>query len=431
VTAVKNELNRRDFLAGAAVLVGAPLLAAGSDAVAGATRTDAGTTNVIAYVGSYTTAAVLNAHGVGISVYRIDARTGRWRLIQVLAADDGDPAIPPPGADPLPVNPSYLALDHTQTRLYTVHGDATQLSSFAIDERSGELTRLNTVDTGRQNPVYITVDPTNRWVVVANLDPPGSIITLRRQRDGSLGPIAGDITLPGTPGPHKIEQLGCQPHQARFDPTGRWLAVPDRGLDRIFVLRLDTANGALSLNDPGWVSTRELAGPRHIAFNPTAPFAYAIDELRSTVTTYRWDNKRGTLEALQVLPSTPPDMTGDCRAAEIVVAPSGRHLYASNRSGAGVIDPQRPKDTIGVWTVDPDTGLLEPLTWTSTDGYVPRFFTVDAAGTRLYAANQVTDSIVTFAIDARTGRLRPTGTPVDVRSPACIILRETAPHAAG
>ena len=99
-------------------------------------------------------------------------------------------------------------------------------------------------------------------------------------------------------------------------PTGRWLAVPDRGLDRIFVLRLDTANGALSRNDPGWVPTRELAGPRHIAFNPTAPFAYAIDELRSTITTYRWDNKRGTLEALQVLPSTPPDMTGDCRAAE-------------------------------------------------------------------------------------------------------------------
>ena len=70
------------------------------------------------------------------------------------------------------------------------------------------------------------------------------------------------------------------------------------------------------------------------------------------------------------------------------------------------------------------------MTWTSTDGYVPRFFTVDAAGRRLYAANQVTDSIVTFAIDARAGRLRPTGTPVDVRSPACIILRETAPHPA-
>jgi 6-phosphogluconolactonase (cycloisomerase 2 family) len=43
-------------------------------------------------------------------------------------------------------------------------------------------------------------------------------------------------------------------------------------------------------------------------------------------------------------------------------------------------------------------------------------------GGRLYAANQVTDSIVTFAIDAGAGRLRPTGTP------AWIILRETAPH---
>ncbi|WP_421107956.1 beta-propeller fold lactonase family protein [Streptomyces sp. NEAU-S77] len=47
-----------------------------------------------------------------------------------------------------------------------------------------------------------------------------------------------------------------------------------------------------------------MAGPRHICFHPTLPYAYAIDELRSTVTTYRWDAARGALEGVQTPRST-------------------------------------------------------------------------------------------------------------------------------
>lgn len=415
-------LDRRDFLKGAAVAtVAAPLLAA-DPAPAKRARDDPGGRESTAYVGSYTDH--ISGTGVGISVFSIAGQSQRWRIVQVLEAND-NPGAPVNGGNPLPVNPSFLTMDHRGRHLYAVHGDSHYVSSFAIDPHSGRLTLLNIVDTARQNPVYLTVDPGGRFLVVANLDVPGTVITLPILSDGSLGPIAGDIGFPGTPGPHRAQQLGSQPHQATFDPSGRWLVVANRGLDRVFVLRMDPATGALALNHPGWVQVREMTGPRHVAFNPRLPYAYSVDELRSTLTTYRWDRRHGRLAPLQVLPTQPSTMTGDTRAAEITVARSGRYVYAANRSGMGVIDPQKPKDTIGVWSVDTATGLLSAVEWVSTQGYVPRFFTIGASGSRLYAANQATNTIVPFSVDRTSGRLRRSGDVVAVRSPVAIVLRSS------
>jgi len=58
--------------------------------------------------------------------------------------------------------------------------------------------------------------------------------------------------------------------------------------------------------------------------------------------------------------------------------------------------------------------------WESTQGKVPRFFALDPSGTFLYAANQNSDTIVTFRVDASTGRLKPTGQIVRTGSPSSI-----------
>ena len=41
------------------------------------------------------------------------------------------------------------------------------------------------------------------------------------------------------------------------------------------------------------------SGPRHIAFSPTAPFAYAVNELDNTVTPLAYDAKAGTLSVIE------------------------------------------------------------------------------------------------------------------------------------
>jgi 6-phosphogluconolactonase len=343
-----------------------------------------------AYVGSRAKKAA------AITVWRTDP----WELVQTVPA----------------VNPHFLALSADKRRLYAVHGDATQVSAFAADPATGLLTPLNTVDTGRRNPAHLAVDPTGRWLVVAHFAPPGSVTSLPIAATGRLGPVTGVLQLPGTPGPHKTQQLGSNPHQVVFDPAGRWIVIPDRGLDRVFTAALDTATGALRLNRPGGIQTREMEGPRHVAFHPKRPLAYVVNELRSTVTTYHWDPAAGTLRPLQVLASTPPSATGDSRAAEIAVATAGGHVYVSNRGDEG-------PDTIGVFGVDPRAGTLLPGRWVPAEGSTPRFFCLDPSGRQLFVTNEDSGTVVGFSVDPADGGLTAGRVLARTGGPACIVFR--------
>ena len=412
---------RRSVLIGAAA-AGAGVTGISPAASASATRARHPRRELLAYVGSRTTRQ-RNARGAGITVWKVPAGHGRpWELLQTVAADDNDPATPTP-ADAVPINPSFVILSDDQRFLYAVHGDSTKVSAFAVDPVSGMLTLINTVDGGRLNPVHLAIDPSGHWLVVAYLTAPGAVLVFPRNPDGSLGTLTSTLELPGTPGPHKTQQLGPNPHHVVFDPSGRWLAVADRGVDRVFIASLDAGSGVLTLNDPGWVQVREIEGPRHIAFHPDRPYAYLVNELRSTVTTFDWDAAAGTLTTKQVVPSHAPTFVADTRAAEIAVSPSGRYVYASNRSGAGDNTPGGPDpDTMGIFEVRRG-GTLEPVGWVSTEGIRPRFFGIDPTGQRLYVANEVTDTIVGFSLDGGGRVLHSMGVVARTGSPTTIAWR--------
>src|SRR6185436_9494946 len=98
--------------------------------------------------------------------------------------------------------------------------------------------------------------------------------------DGSLGPVTDLAALQGTPGPNRTEQASSHPHDVVFDRQGRFIAVPDKGLDATFVFSLDPS-GKLVPATPPSVASRPGAGPRHADFHPTTPFAYVLNELDS------------------------------------------------------------------------------------------------------------------------------------------------------
>ena len=58
----------------------------------------------------------------------------------------------------------------------------------------------------------------------------------------------------------------------------------------------------------------------------------------------------------------------------------------------------------------------------------PRFFALDPSCTLLYAANQDSDTIVTFRVDQATGKLAPTGEVVKTGSPVSIVFRAAGPR---
>ncbi|MEU9342698.1 lactonase family protein [Streptomyces sp. NPDC048278] len=358
-------------------------------------------TGAVAYVGSRTTAA-REGRGKGIEVYDVGPRGDVWTLLQTVGLD----------------NPTFLATDHSRRFLYAAHGDLDYVSAFRIDPDSGLLSALGRQETGGRNPAHLAVDPTDRFLVVANHSS-GSVASLPLLADGRLGPVSDLLALPGEPGPHRTDQTGSKPHHVPFTPDGRFVVVPDKGLDQVFTLTLEPDSG--KLGHLRSAAARECAGPRHIAFHPRLPYAYTIDELRSTVTTYRWDARDGALEAVQTLSSTAPTTTGDSRGGEIAVSPDGRFVYASNRGGAGDSTPGGPEpDTIGVFAVE--DGMLTPVGWTSTEGIRPRFFCLGPDGRKLYAANERSHSIVVFDVDPGTGLPRPNGAVVRTGSPVCVLF---------
>jgi 6-phosphogluconolactonase (cycloisomerase 2 family) len=324
------------------------------------------------YVGSRTTRE-RSARGEGISVFQLDPVNGNLTLKQVVRDL---------------VNPSYLTLNRKGNRLYTVHGDGNEVSTFAVDLETGQLEFLERQDCRGKNPVHLALDPTEQFLIVAN-HLSGTLAVLPVQADGTLGPVCQEVSLEGTPGPHRKEQPFSKPHYVAFDPSGRFVLVPDKGLDRIFSFRF--IEGRLQPASVPHVDAREGAGPRHMAFHPSAPLAFVVNELDSTVTTYRFDTETGELSPLQVLSTLPDTFCGNSRAAGITVDSSGRNLYASNRG----------HDSVAAFEIDVGTARLRFKDAQSTLGRTPRFFTLSPDAAFLFALNEDSDTICTFNLRSR------------------------------
>ncbi len=351
-----------------------------------------------AFVGCYTTAD-RDGRGVGIGVYGVDAASGAWEQVRVVTDV---------------TNPSFLALHPQQRVLYCVHGGSGEgVSSFAIDPIGGELNALNTRPSGGTNPVHLSVHPGGTCLVVANYTG-ATVAMLPIAPDGFLAPPSQVVDLKGETGPDPIEQSGPHPHDIPLDPTGTFAVVPDKGLDRVFVFRLDVDQQTLVPTPQGGVRARAGAGPRHAAFHPSTPHAYVVNELDSTVTTYHFDKDTGALETLQTLGTLPVDFSGQNTGAEIAVAPSGSFVYASNRG----------HDSVVIFAVDPGSGRLTTVGWEPTQGQQPRHFALDPSGTFLYAANQASDTITTFRVDPTAGTLQPTGQVIRTGSPVSIVFAD-------
>jgi 6-phosphogluconolactonase len=351
--------------------------------------------NLFAYVGCYTTPE-RDGHGKGINVYRVDRRTGAFSHVQLLEGLE---------------NPSFLAIDAAGRHVYSVHGDRSEATSYTIDPQTGRLRVLNRQPTGGCNPIHLDFDSTGRSLVVTNYGS-DSIAVLPIGADGALGPYPTLTTVKGKLGPHRTEQKNIRPHHNPLDRQGRFFYLPCKGGDSVIAYRLDKKRGVLiHVNE---VASRPGAGPRHIDFHPRRALAYVINELDSTITTYRQNRETGALTPLAVVPSTPPEFTGYSTGAEIAVDRAGRNVYVSNRG----------HDSIGVFAIDPAKGTLAPRQWVPTKGGTPRFFAFDPEQRFLYVANQSSHSIVTYKV-GRDGLLSSAGRSLRVASPACIVFSQT------
>ncbi|HET6308951.1 MAG TPA: beta-propeller fold lactonase family protein, partial [Rhodopila sp.] len=222
---------------------------------------------MFAYVGGYTTPD-RDGRGNGINVYRVDPVNGAWSHVQRVGGLE---------------NPSLFTLSRDGGRLYSVHGGRNLVSAFAIDRRTGMLTLLNQVDCQGINPVDSALDPTERFLVVANYGT-GAVAVMPVDEDGRLLPVSQLVALEGAHGPHPTEQTSSHPHAVVFDPSGQFVVVPDKGLDRTFFFRFEGGR----IVEQGFVASAAGGAPRHAVFHPERPVLYVNNELDSTVSVFDW-----------------------------------------------------------------------------------------------------------------------------------------------
>ncbi len=347
------------------------------------------------YVGTYT-----DKDSRGIYAYRYDSESGELTSLGLAAPAE---------------NPSFLAVDPSGRYLYAVNetgrfkGEVSgAVSAFAIDRETGKLTLLNQVPSKGADPCYISFDNAGKYALVANYTG-GSVAVFPLLKDGKLDTAAAFVQHSGA-SVNKDRQEGPHAHWIETTADNRFAVVADLGLDELLVYRLDEKDGSLKPNDPPFAKLDPGVGPRHVAFLPNGKFAYSVNELGSSVTSFSYDANRGVLKPLATVSTLPQGFSGKNDAAEIHTLGSGKFIYASNRG----------HDSIAVFAVNEKTGALKAVQDVPTQGKTPRNFTIDPTGTRLLVANQDSGNIVVFRIDEKTGQLTPTGQTLETPQPVSL-----------
>ena len=343
------------------------------------------------YVGTYSlpikfgTGQILHGKGKGVYLYGFDTDTAELTLINITEGVD---------------NPSFLAVSGNAERLYAVNelkeydGKPTgAVSAFRI-EADGSLKMINRMAAGGTDPCHLVISPDGRRLIVSNYMS-GSVSVFLVLEGGALGGIEQFIQYEGKSVNIK-RQSGPHAHSAVFSKDARFIYICDLGTDRVRAYRY--GGGGLPLSSEGMAeyTASAGAGPRHAEFGADGRYCYIINELESTVVVTAVDREKGTLTEVQKVSAVPEgEYCGSNSCADLHITPDGRFLYSSNRG----------LDSITIYRIDRDSGLLSLVGFEPCGGRTPRSFTLDETGGFLLCANQDSDCIAVFSIDKETGQL--------------------------
>lgn len=333
----------------------------------------------------------------GIKVYRFNEDTGDAEYVSGLKGIS---------------NPSYLTPSADGEKIYAVGEDeglTSTANALRFDKRKGRLTLLNSQPTQGGAPCYITLSPSEQFVLTANYMG-GSITVFPVEKEGKLSADARLITFAGK-GPDKERQTQPHLHCVTFTPDHQFLLANDLGTDRIHVFPVNReATGSIAGSLLNEIKAYDVeiepgSGPRHLCFHPNGKFAYLINELSGKVIAFSY--QKGKLGAIQ---SIEADTVGAKGSADIHISPDGKFLYASNRLKA---------DGIAIFAINPQEGTLTKAGYQLT-GIHPRNFILTPNGRYLLVACRDSNSIQVFERDKKTGLLKDTGKTIKMNKPVCL-----------
>ena len=333
--------------------------------------------------------------------------------ISVLAMEAETGRLSPKAEVPVTGGPNPLAISPDRKVLYVGRRGINEISSFRIDQQTGELTQSGTVSL-EADPCFLSTDRKGRYLLSAYYQ--GAHVAVHPLRgDGAVGDPPIEWLAMET-GAHAIQtdpsnRFAFVPHIARFSDNVLEPLRESYGPNAIFQLRFDENTGRLTPNSPSRVEPAERLGPRHYCFHPTQDIIYFSDEQGSSVTGYRLDTSTGTLAAFQTIPTLPDGYSGRNTCSQIQISSSGRFLYVPNRG----------HNSIAGFSLDPSTGRLTAIGQMSTEA-VPNAFSLDPRDNFLFAAGTASGRLASYRINGDTGELTPLETYPMGRQPSWVLV---------
>lgn len=303
--------------------------------------------------------------------------------------------------------PGYVAVSPNKKNLYAVTAD-NKITAFSIG-KDYKLNYLNSQSSEGMNPCHVSVHPSGKMAFAANYTG-GSFTAYTLQPDGKVNPPAYTEQYSGT-GPNAKRQEKSHAHFATATPDGKYVFVTDLGSDKVMNYVADAKTGKLTPNPAQpFFTAKPGSGPRHLIIHPSGKSLFLLNELDATLTSCTV-GKDGVIAAGKTYPTIPADFSGTNTSSAIHLHPNGKFVYVSNRGHNSVTGFQIKSG-----------GELEMVDQQTKSIATPRDFNIDPSGKFMIIANQSTDNLVVYDVDASTGKFTFKQESIAVKLPICVVF---------
>ena len=269
---------------------------------------------------------------------------------------------------------------------------------FSVSIKNNEMNLISFESTNGKHPCHLYMY--DKYIFVSNYTE-GTLSIFEKSKDGAIKPSCKSIAHYGS-SINQQRQEKAHIHFASMSPCGRYLAVCDLGLDKVFLYPYTVEHGLST--DAKVIDCTPGSGPRHLVFSGDGKIIYVLAELTGAVMAYR--DTGDAFQLMQEISILPADFKCKNTAAAIHISPDKRFIAASNRG----------HDSIALCKIKADKTLESPEFLMT--GSEPRDFRYSPDGNWILSANQNDDTVTVYNPE----KLNETAYETSVPAPTCIVF---------